>query len=156
MPPGRKSKLETDPQLQGRIASMIRAGMYPERAAVAAGVPESTHYLWQQKGRDEQAAIADGKQPRKTWAIYLGYVEMIDQAIAEAEFLALGKISAGGPGWQSHAWILERRFRDRWGAKAPLETPAAQPPAGTNPTTPPATPLDQLGQRREQRGVKKA
>lgn len=155
MPPrGRKPTLEIDPALQGKIMAFVRAGAYPERAAVAAGIGERTHYLWQSKGLEEREHREAGKPPRKTWQIYLDYVDALDQAIAEAEMLLLGRVAQGGPQWNAHMTILERRFRDRWGDK-----PSRGGGTETVPTTPPATgnvtPLQQMAERRGQRRVKK-
>jgi hypothetical protein len=145
MPRARKCRLDTEPELPGRIAALIRSGMYPDRAAVVAGVAASTHYEWVRRGRDELDALAAGNRPRKTFAVFRAYAELVDQALAEAEFAALAKITAGGPGWQAHAWILERRFRDRWSAKG-SEQPT-QPPRAESPRTP----LDEMSRRREAR-----
>ncbi|NGZ99407.1 hypothetical protein G5V59_00270 [Nocardioides sp. W3-2-3] len=87
-----------------------------------------------------------------TYEAYLDYVDALDQAVAEAEMMMLGKISQGGDAWKANFALLERRFRDRWGAKPPPAPVASSGPA----TGAKTTPLDQVGQRREQRRVKKA
>jgi hypothetical protein len=151
MPAGRPPKLEIDHELQGRIMTFVRAGAFPERAAVAAGVSERTHYYWQEKGLEERQHRESGKAPRKTWQVYLDYVDALDQAVAEAEMLLLGKVAQGGPQWNAAMTLLERRFRDRWSPKQAAKQPAATPttPAGN------VTPLQQMATRREQRSVKK-
>lgn len=148
---GRPRKLEIDPELQGRITAYIRAGAFPERAAVAAGVSERSHYSWVAKGIEEREHREDGKKPRTTMQVYLDYLDAVERAIAEAEVLLIGKVTQGGAGWQAQLAILERRFRDRWSAKAPTNA------AGTVPTSSAgrATTLDQLAERRGQRRVKK-
>lgn len=153
MPAGRPSKLAIDPELQGRIMAMVRVGMFPDRAAVAAGIGERTHYLWQQKGYQEREQREAGKVPRKTWQVYLDYVDELDQAVAEAEFLLVGKITKGGTDGPDLRWILERRFRDRWSTKA--TGPAATQPAAAGPGQK-ASAVDQVAAKREQRRVKKA
>jgi hypothetical protein len=149
---GRPRKLDLDDQLRGRIMAMVRMGAYPERAAVACGVSARSHYAWQEKGLEERAHRDAGKKPRVTFEPYLEYVDDLDQAVAEAEMMMLGKISQGGETWKANFALLERRFRDRWGAKGP---PAPATPAAPS-ATPTTTPLDQVGQRRNQRRVKKA
>ncbi|MCB9377102.1 MAG: hypothetical protein H6515_14700 [Microthrixaceae bacterium] len=149
MPPGRKPRLAIDPDLKDRIVQMVRVGMYPERAAVAAGVGERTHYLWQAKGLEEREHREDGKKPRVTMQVYLDYVDALDRAVAEAEFLLLGEAQSGTPAAKDHLAILERRFRDRWSPKVP---PAAKG-AATGPA-PKRTGLDMLAERRNGR-VKK-
>lgn len=152
MPAGRTPKLEIDPDLKGRIMAYVRVGAFPERAAVAAGVHESTHYRWQAKGLEERAHRAGGKTPRKTWQVYVDYVDALEQAIAEAEMIMLGKVARGGSEGNASQWLLERRFRDRWGAK--IAGPASTAPAASGPAQT-STPLDQLASRREQRSGKK-
>ena len=151
MPPGRPSKLEIDDTLRGKIMAMVRAGMFPERAAIAAGVAERTHYLWQSKGLEEREHREAGKTPRKTWQVYLDYANELEQAVAEAEFLLVGTIAKGGGTAQTMA-LLERRFRDRWSGKAPAAPPTVPtaPTSGTN-----VTPLAAATARREQRRVTK-
>lgn len=149
MPAGRPSKLVIDDELQDRIMTMVRSGAYPERAAVAAGVSERTHYYWLAKGNDEREHREAGKKPRVTWQVYLDYVDALDRAIAEAEVLMLGRVAQGGPNWQANMQLLERRFRDRWAAKAPGPAPAS-----TGAQTP-GTALDEFSRRREARRASK-
>lgn len=142
---GRKPLLETDPELHGRIMNYIRAGAFPERAAVAAGVSERSHYAWQDKGLEERDRREAGTKPRSTWDIYVKYVDGIDQATAEAEMLLLAKVNNGGQGWSAQLAILERRFRERWGVK-----PTAAGGSG-KPDATPATGLDEFSKRRAER-----
>jgi hypothetical protein len=143
--PGRPRKLEIDPELLERIAGFVEVGVHPERAAVAAGISERTHYLWQRKGLEEREHLEAGGKPRSTYAIFLGYVEAIDKATALAEIDLVKSLKAGGKGSSEALILLERRFRDRWGAK-----PAAPPAKGTPAAT---TPLGQLEERRAARAA---
>lgn len=141
-PPGRPRKLEIDPELQGRIVDMVKTGAHPERAAVAAGISERTHYLWQARGLEERDHRDAGKTPRKTMQIFVDYIDALDTAIAEAEINLLKKASNGGPAGTAALAILERRFRDRWSTKA---TP---PKAPTTATSGASTGLDMLAAKR--------
>lgn len=145
MPPGRKPALELDPELQGKIMRFIRAGAFPERAAAAAGVGERTHYLWQAKGLEEVERRDQGKTPRKTWQVYVEYVTELEQAVAEAEINLMTRAAVSGEAMK----LLERRFRERWSAKAVPVSPA--PTAEQARAT--VTALDQFTARREQRRV---
>lgn len=147
MPRAKASRLDTEPELLDLVAAHIRGGLYPERAAIAAGVPASTHYDWQRKGRDELAAIAGGRRPRKTFAAFRAYVEMLERATVEVEAAALAKVTAGEPGWEAAAWLLERRFRDTWGPVRTERSPAATGPA----SVPQLTGLQELQQHRARR-----
>jgi hypothetical protein len=147
---GRPPLLEVQPELQSKVVTFVRSGAFPERAATAVGISERTHYAWMARGRDEleqreTAAIAgDTREPQDQ--MYVDYATAIDRAVAEAEMLLLGNALKGGATGGASMQILERRFRDRWGAKA---APAPSGPAPT--TTAPATPLDMLEQRRQER-----
>lgn len=143
--PGRPRKLEIEPELLATITGYVEVGVHPERAAVAAGISERTHYLWQAKGLEEREHLATpGAKPRATFAIFLAYVEAIDKATAVAEIELVKSLRAGGKGSAEALTLLERRFRDRWGAKVG--------PAPTKPTAGTATtPLGQLEERRAAR-----
>lgn len=141
--PGRPRKLEIEPGILQTIVDTIKLGVHPERAAVAAGISERTHYLWQAKGLEEQGHRDAGKPPRKTYQVFLDYVSAVDKATALAEIDLLKKARSG----ENHdaLAILERRFRDRWGSKPIAPTAATKTgPAAT-------TPLGQLEERRRAR-----
>jgi hypothetical protein len=147
---GRPPLLEVQPELQSKVVTFVRSGAFPERAATAVGISERTHYAWMARGRDEleqretAATAGDTREPQDQ--MYVDYATAIDRAVAEAEMLLLGNALKGGATGGASMQILERRFRDRWGAKA---APAPSGPAPT--TTAPATPLDMLEQRRQER-----
>lgn len=143
--PGRPRKLEIDPELLTRIADFVRKGAHPERAAVASGISERTHYLWQAKGLEEREHIEGGGKPRATFAVFAHYLDEIDKAAAEAEIAFLEQAAKGGAAGTASLEILARRFRDRWGAK-PV-APTASKPSGPAATTP----LGQLEERRQAR-----
>lgn len=135
-------RIAIDPDLQTRIMSLVRAGAYPERAAAAEGVSSSTHYRWQAKGLEEREHREAGGRPRKTMAAYLGYVDALDQAIAQAE-VDLVKEARNAENRGAALQILERRFRERWAVKPPSSP--------RSPVAAPRTPLDALAERRAQR-----
>jgi len=45
---------------------------------------------------------------------------VVKKASAAAEILLLRQIRAGAEGWQSKAWISERRFAERWGKRVDI------------------------------------
>lgn len=143
---GRPRKLEIDVNLQAAIVDAVAAGLTPERAAVASGITERTHYRWQAAGLEERERIESGQKPRPTAAIFLAYVDAIDQATARAELGLLQELRGG----KVHVLtILERRFPDRWTARKPTTSSGAGASA-------PATPLGQLAQKREERDRQRA
>jgi hypothetical protein len=111
---GRKTKLT--PELQERIHSFILASNYFETACWAAGITPRTGYAWLNLGENAITEIEDGKRAPSDhphYAYYL-FAMMVRQAEAQAEIADIAFIKAGRDGWQSRAWIRERRSKERW------------------------------------------
>lgn len=45
------------------------------------------------------------------------FMDGLKKAESDCELLHIARVSAGGLGWQSSAWMLERKFPKRWAAK---------------------------------------
>lgn len=100
---GRKSKL--DDERKAVILESIRAGNYAETAAAAAGISQSTFYLWLQKG-------AAG-EPN-----YSEFSEAVKEAEAIGEQRCVALITkAARRNWTAAAWMLERKHPERWGRR---------------------------------------
>lgn len=94
--------------IQNAMVEAIEAGNYASTAAESVGISSSTHYLWMSKGEE-------GIEP------YVGYMEAIKKAEAEAEMSAVRNIKThAADNWTASAWYLERKFPDRWGRKDKL------------------------------------
>lgn len=101
---GRRSKLTEE--VQEKVCEYVRQGLTYEVAARAAGISESTFYRWRERGEKARK----GKF-RKFW-------EALKRAEAEGEQALVRRIlSASNDTWQAAAWILERRYPDRWGRR---------------------------------------
>lgn len=101
-PPGRPTKLT--PEVQTTIVNALAAGTYLETAAAAAGINQDTLHRWLRNG-----ARADG-------GLQKGFSEAVKKALASAEVRNLATITlASASQWQAAAWILERRYPQRWG-----------------------------------------
>lgn len=98
----RPSKLT--PELAEKIASYISTGNYASVVCGLVGITETTYYSWLEKGRKAKS----GK--------YLEFLESIKKAEAAREAKWIKDID-GDPSWQSKAWLLERRYSERWGKK---------------------------------------
>ncbi|MBM3268913.1 MAG: helix-turn-helix domain-containing protein [Candidatus Sericytochromatia bacterium] len=110
---GRPSKLT--PEAAEIVATAIRAGASREAAAAQAGIARSTLYDWCKRGEsgDEQF----------TW-----FSDTLKKAEADLEAKALAHIlEAAGKSWQAAAWLLERRFPDRWGRRPPEDLAPLDP-----------------------------
>jgi len=98
----RKSKLTA--KMIERIAGAIEKGMPAATVCRGVGIAPKTYYDWLKKGRDNYSPI------------YKRFLIAIDKANlkAEEELLQIIKKHSTKQ-WQAAAWIMERRFRDRWG-----------------------------------------
>lgn len=101
---GRPTKLT--PELHADIVRTIKAGNYLETAAAMAGVERLTLREWIKKGVRAQSGA------------YHTFARDIEQAMAHAEVVdVLGIRKAGEKEWTARAWLLERRYPDRWGKR---------------------------------------
>lgn len=126
------------PERQEKICENIRLGMIYKRAALAAGISPSTFYSWKARGEEE------------TSSEYSEFLETLKKAEAEGEARHLTLIEdaakGGGqstetrevfkkgelveritvskpitPQWQAAAWLLERRYPNRWARYSKIE-----------------------------------
>lgn len=105
------------PENYSYFLDLIRIGLFVEQACHQARFNRDTIYTWLKRG-------STGEEP------YAAFLAEYNQASATAELTALSEIRTGKNNWQSRAWFLERRFRDRWGRYDKLEVkPGAPEPA---------------------------
>lgn len=105
---GRPAVLEVNPAVRERLLSAIRAGSYFDSAAAYAGVTTRSFQGWLARGRAEQEA--------GTTSVYTTLLDDMEQALAAAEMRGLAVIgSAAKRTWCAAAWLLERRWPERWG-----------------------------------------
>lgn len=128
MQPGKYPKFIIDPKLKDRLFNAIRAGASYRAAAMAAGITETTIYIWKKHAREGKAD-------------YLEFIEEMKKVEAEAQVALLATIAIAAQGyqktkirttvlpdgrtereevveqqkhWQAAAWILERRWPDQY------------------------------------------
>ena len=106
---GRRSKLT--PEVKEKICGYVRQGLSFEAAARLAGISESTFYRWRHWGENARSGIF-----REFW-------EELKKAEVEAEAALVNYIrtEAQSGTWQAAAWILERRYPERWGKRERVE-----------------------------------
>jgi len=104
---GRKTKLQDD--IQHRLISAIEKGLTIVDACEYAGISEKTYYNWLNKDTDE---IKDEEERKK----FVQFLQDIKKAQSECQMYCLDFIMKD-KSWQSKAWVLERRFPDRWAKK---------------------------------------
>jgi len=101
---GTHTAAKWSPERQTKICAALANGMYVKQAAQMGGIQVSTFHAWCQSGRE-------GVEP------YVGFLEATTLARVAAEARALQNIqtAANSGQWTASAWILERRFPERWG-----------------------------------------
>ena len=86
-----------------RIALLLRSGCYIENAAACAGISRSTFYRWLRRGETQ----ARGK--------YRNFWDTVTVSLAICEVRHVSAIAAAAQtDWRAAAWLLERRFSQRW------------------------------------------
>ena len=109
-PLGRLSKLT--PETQKTLIDALLAGNYIETACTYAGITAASYFIWLVQGRKARAL---GWQNR-----YLDFLVATEKAQASAEVGAVALIRlAAKTEWTAAAWLLERKFPDRWGRRVP-------------------------------------
>lgn len=91
--------------VQETILEALRSGHYQKVAAAMAGVSEEALMEWVRRG--------EGRSDRSSAPLYVQFAKEYRRAIAESEQQLLKKIVID-PDWRSAAWLLERRFSERW------------------------------------------
>jgi hypothetical protein len=111
----RPTKLNDD--VRNRIVLALEAGNYQDTAAQYAGVSKAAFYNWMERGRNERDRIGDGQAADPKEAIFVEFVDAVENARASAEVRAVANIAkaANDGTWQASAWYLERSHPQRWG-----------------------------------------
>ena len=108
---GRPSKLTAE--VIEQIERLIAAGVSGAEAAAAAGVPRTSFYRW----------MAAGGELR----------DRVERARAQSEAVLVVRIARAAErgSWRAAAWLLERRYPERWAR--PADRPLAREPVGKDP-----------------------
>ena len=104
---GRKTKLEDD--IHQRLILAIERGLTIADACEYSGISEKTYYNWLNK---DTTQIKDDEERKK----FVQFLQDIKKAQSECQMYCLDFIMKD-KSWQSKAWLLERRFPDRWAKK---------------------------------------
>jgi Helix-turn-helix domain of resolvase len=114
--PGRPSKLSPDAVAQ--LEQLVRAGTTIDVAAAFVGVSRGTFYRWLKQGENARAGT-----------VARDLHDRVARARAESESVLVARIgqAAAKGSWQAAAWLLERRFPERW--MKPTERPLPEAPA---------------------------
>lgn len=111
-PGGRPSKLT--PSRQARICTAIRKHNVLAHAAAAGGIDYSTFQRWILAGE------ADASGPYRE---FCAAVKKAQEAFEADQVQVIAKAGKDGS-WQASAWLLERRYPDRYGRRDRLDVRA--------------------------------
>lgn len=117
-------------ELISRICTSIANGAPPPVAATAAGVPDKTYYRWNKRGELEYERIDGDVESELTPGeeLYLLFYIRVNEALASCETNLVGHVvEAATDDWRAAAWILERRFRDRYAQRVEQTGPGGAP-----------------------------
>ncbi len=130
------------PEVRERIVRLIAAGNPAVVAAEAAGVAERTFYAWLERGQQT------GKAARP----YREFRAAVQAARAEGEAILVTRIAkaATNGSWGAAAWLLERRWPERW-AKIVDRSPSGKQDSAPAQQEDPFAKLDELASRRQHR-----
>lgn len=115
---GRPPKI--DDKMIERVVEALLKCHTQKSAAISAGISEKTFYNYLERARTIIAEVQEDPARAITEAdwLYLKFLAKIEEAESEVEDRLLDRIDdAGLVRWQANAWILERRFGDRWAQK---------------------------------------
>tara|TARA_R100000329_G_C7471374_1_gene166019 strand:+ start:114 stop:542 length:429 start_codon:yes stop_codon:yes gene_type:complete len=95
-----------DEGIRSRLLQAIRLGSYIEHACFYAGIDSSTFRKWRQKAENDI-------EPYKSFwkEVQLAESEAIMRRLARIE-----KVAEEG-NWQADAWVLERKYPDKFGRR---------------------------------------
>jgi len=107
-------------QVLDAVVTALRSGNYLDTAAALAGCHPDSLKTWLRDGSRDTA----GQTPAgKLWA-------RISAAMAEAEAVDVARMTAAAKrDWRAAAWVLERRWPERWSQKLQhhVQAPAVSP-----------------------------
>src|SRR3954452_14643657 len=103
-----------------KITLVVRHGGSVEAGAAAAGVTQRTVRSWMARGQRSGAREAP----------YRAFRDAVERAQAEQEADLVASVNRGARrSWRAAAWLLERRYPERWGPPSTRPRPEPQPAA---------------------------
>lgn len=89
------------PEVQAVILDALEKGNYRQTACALAGIHRHTLQNWEKWGEEGKAPYAD-------------FLAAMQRAEATAETSLVEVVKVAATGWQGSAWLLERRWANRW------------------------------------------
>lgn len=103
--PGRPTKLT--PEIQDKICDYLKMGNFIDTSCKLVGIHKDTFFEWMKRGREA-----------KRKSIYQDFFFAVEEAqgFGEARHVAIVS-KAGEFDWHASAWMLERKFPEKYGRK---------------------------------------
>lgn len=100
------AKLKLTPKLKDTICEYIKEGNYINTACEAVGISKHAFFMWMKKGEAESEGV------------YRDFFDSIKKAQADGEMFLLKTIRVKSmEQWTAAAWILERKYPEKWGRR---------------------------------------
>lgn len=116
---GRRFKLTPD-RVQ-KVCESIAEGHTYAYAAVSAGLSERTLHRYRADADEALMRFENGEELTEREAFLAQFSLMVEEAEHDAEAVLLGRIKAASKDyWQAAAWIMERRWPERWSRSAKI------------------------------------
>ena len=130
------------------ILTAIRAGVPHSVAAALAGVPPATFSKWRQRALAHLEARDAGRPLKPADSPYAVFWMEVEKASAHSESRLVSLIAvAAQRDWRAAAWMLERRFPERYAAAAAPAPASLDVPAGEDARTALAARIDAIQKR---------
>ena len=93
------------PELMERTFELVQSGMNLDGVAYSVGINPTTFYRWMREGR----VAIEGP--------YYEFFAGVKKGLATFGFFCFQRVASGCRDWRRYAWLLERKFPDRWGRR---------------------------------------
>lgn len=118
--------MKLKPSVITKLANAMKKGLTIDVACDYAKIHRATFFRWQKKANAIYDKIGTGELEEKSLSkreqLFLDLREKLSVATASVELALLEKIQEMPPRWQALAWVLERRFRERYARRVMVDT----------------------------------
>ena len=120
--------MKLTPSVIESLAEAMENGAAIDVACDLAGIHRSTFFRWQEEAEKLYNQLNEGEIQRSRLNTrekhLIDFHEKVSLAASRYELDLLKEVRKGDRGWQAKAWILERRFRERYARRVMLDREA--------------------------------
>ena len=118
--------MKLTPSVIKKLADAMEHGGTIDLACNVAEVHRSTFFRWQEDAEQLYNDLAEEKIEVRAFTArqkcLIGFLKKVLLATSRYELDLLKEVRQGERGWQAKAWILERRFRERYARRVMVDT----------------------------------